>query len=142
VGVTPIGRALPPKPSTPCMLDIYTNTAEITRPYEELCLIDSRTGITAFHYRTAAEAIRQARPEACRCGADAMIVASARTEGAAFGWGMGAAVIKAIHYTDAETTTTLISKRQQSQRFVRGGLKELNCIAIAVIVLLMIGVTL
>lgn len=101
VGVTRLAGQMPPAKPANCHLDIYTDSTKITRPYEELCLIDSRTGTTAFHRRSAAEAIRQARPAACRCGADALIIGGVQTKGMSMaGWGMGTANIKAIRYTD------------------------------------------
>ena len=98
VGVTTVG-----KPELDhgeyCHLDVFTSEAEVGRPFRVVCLIDSRTGTTAFHDRTAAAAIRHAKPEACKCGANAIIIAGVATDGVtAWTWGEGKAIIKAIKY--------------------------------------------
>lgn len=99
VGVTRLAGQMPPPKPANCHLDIYTDVSKITRPYEDVCLIDSRTGTTLLHKRTASAAIEKARPAACRCGADALIVGGVQTKGISMtGWGMGAATIKAIRY--------------------------------------------
>ena len=87
-----------PKPAT-CHLDVYTSKQAVKRRFVEVCLIDSRTGTTAFHDKSAASAIENARPAACRCGADALLIARTDTEGVSLaGWGQGKAIIKAIAY--------------------------------------------
>lgn len=97
VGVTRVNGA--PGKAVGCKLDIYTSEAEVKRPFQVLCLIDSRTGTTAFDTKTAAAAIENAKPTACGCGADALIVTAADTEGATYArWGQGKAVLKAIRY--------------------------------------------
>ncbi len=97
VGVTPV-RLVQPKPET-CELEIYVSEAEVYRPFEVACLIDSRTGSTGFHTRTAAAAIDIARPAACECGADALLVGNTNTSGMTSGsWGEGTAIIRAIRY--------------------------------------------
>lgn len=97
VGVTKVHN-YDSKPKN-CSLDVYTSQAEIKRQYEVACLIDSRTGSTLFHSRTGSAAIEQARPEACGCGADAIVVESAGSKGVDYSsWGEGTAVIKAIKY--------------------------------------------
>lgn len=100
VGVTRVAEA-PPKVAG-CKLDVYTSEAEIRQPFQVVCLIDSRTGTTAFHTKTASAAIQNARPRACECGADALIVAAVDTEGATYAtWGQGKAILKAIRYQSA-----------------------------------------
>ena len=59
VGVTTL-RAANPKVAT-CSLDIYSSPEEIKKPYEVLCLLDARTGTTAFAERSGAGAINEAR---------------------------------------------------------------------------------
>lgn len=98
VGVTPVN----PGPAKPYdhPIDVYTSEAEVKRPFEVCCLIDSRTGTTLFHSKTAAAAINKAKAAARKQGADALIVLSADTEGLSFAsWGQGKALIKAIRYT-------------------------------------------
>lgn len=100
VGVTRV-RSAPARESN-CVLDVFTSEQEIKRPFEVLCLIDSQTGGTIFHDRTAAAAVEHARPHACRCGADAILISGIGTEGPGMGsgWGHGTAVVKAIRFTD------------------------------------------
>src|SRR5262245_2472058 len=93
--VTAIKRA-PAKPYG-CPLDVYDSEAEVTRPYENLCMIDSTSGRTLFHDRTVRGAIDQARPKACQCGADAVIVVSSQAD--AHGHTEGTVVLQAIRYT-------------------------------------------
>ncbi len=85
VGVTQLaaGGRFPAKAEN-CRLDIYSNAKEITRKHVEVCLIDSRTGTTLFHDKSASAAIEHARPHACKCGADALLVQSADTDGMSF----------------------------------------------------------
>ncbi len=104
VGVTRLDQSFSPRPEN-CHLDIYTDTGKIPRAYREVCLIDSQTGTTAFANKTVAAAIELARPAACSCGADAIIVSGTATEGISMaGWGRGSAIIKAIVYLPAPST--------------------------------------
>jgi hypothetical protein len=97
VGVTTMTTA-PPRIKN-CNLDIYTNVAEVKKDYEVLCLIDSRTSSRAFVAHSMAAAIKQARPAACKCGADAILIESGTTKGVTIaGWGEGTAILKAIRY--------------------------------------------
>jgi len=98
VGVTCV-RPGASKPRA-CPLEVFTSEAEIRRPFEVACLIDSRTGTTAFHSKDAATAIEIARPEACVCGADGLLVVNVDTEGATMAtWGRGKAILKAVRFT-------------------------------------------
>lgn len=98
VGVTPIKKA-PSKPKD-CELEIFTSESEIKKPFEVLCLLDSKTGGSAFADKTMAGAIKLAKPEACKCGADAILVSGGRAEGVTlFTWGEGFATLKAIRFT-------------------------------------------
>ena len=104
VGVTTL-KASPPR-SRSCDLDIYSNAAEVRHQFEVVCLIDSLTPSNAFADKTGAGAINRAKPFACGCGADGVIVESLNTEGTtAFGWGSGTAILKAIRYTDSPSVT-------------------------------------
>lgn len=99
VGVTKL-KPYPPK-MVNCNIDIYTSESEIKRPFEVVCLIDSRTGTTAFHDKTGAAAIEQSKSKACKCGADAILIMSVDTEGVTMTtWGKGKTILKAIRYTD------------------------------------------
>ena len=98
VGVTRLKEAVP-KPDS-CALEVFTGEADIKRPFEVVCLLDSRTGTTALHSRSGSTAIELAKPKACQCGADGIIVQAIDTEGMGMaGWGMGKAVVKAIRFT-------------------------------------------
>lgn len=104
VGVTKLRPSLP-RPSD-CDLDIYSSASEVSHQFEVLCLIDSRTPSNAFADKTGSGAINRAKPFACSCGAEGMIVESLTTEGTtAFGWGSGTAILKAIRYTDRPGVT-------------------------------------
>ena len=82
-----------------CELDIYSSKNEIQHKFKTICLIDSRTGTTAFHSKTAAAAVNQAKPYACKCGADAILIEMLDTEGVTMTtWGKGKAVLKGIKY--------------------------------------------
>ena len=65
----------PPKPSS-CKVDFYASEGEVRRPYTIACRIKSTTGTTAFHEKTFDRAIEQIYPEACKCGADALVLMS------------------------------------------------------------------
>jgi hypothetical protein len=102
VGVTQVTPAQPLRRD--CVLDIYTSEAEVKRPYTVVCLLDAQTGTTAFTSKTIAAAIEKAKPEACKCGADAIIFVAGDTEGASLvGWGRGRALVKAIRYGSASS---------------------------------------
>lgn len=99
VGVTRLGQAEPRNKK--CSLDVFTNESEVKRQYQNVCLIDSKTGSTLGDNRTMAGAIDIIRPEACKCGADAIVLMGGRSEGMNF-WsnGQGFATVKAIKYND------------------------------------------
>jgi hypothetical protein len=100
VGVTRVKSA--PSRASNCDLQVFTSEQEVTRPFEVVCLIDSQTGGTIFHDRTAAAAVEHARPYACRCGADGILISGIGREGPGMGsgWGHGTAVVKAIRFTE------------------------------------------
>lgn len=98
VGVTLI-KPGPAKPSDH-PIDIYTSEAEVKRPFEACCLIDSQTSNSLFSSKTAAAAINKAKYYARKHGADALIVMNAATDGPSwFSHGRGTAMLKAIRYT-------------------------------------------
>ena len=99
VGVTTL-RPVEARPDD-CKLDMYSSEKEITRPYVAVCLIDSQTASNAHADRTAAGAVNKAKPAACKCGADAIVIETLSTQGTtAFGWGSGTAILKGIRYQD------------------------------------------
>jgi len=103
VGVTTIYPYEVPAKDGSCRLDMYSDEAEITRPHRVLCVLDSVTGSMFLNRRKGADAIDYARSEACKCGADALlIVRVVGTQTPAFSYGHGEATLKAIGYTDAQ----------------------------------------
>ncbi len=98
MGTTQLVNAEPKAPN--CKLDVYSSEKEVKRPYKAICVIDSRTGTTAFHDKTASAAIQNAKPLACQCGADAILIEGMSTEGMTFmTWGEGKAILRGIKYT-------------------------------------------
>ncbi|MDY0144354.1 MAG: hypothetical protein RBR97_20930 [Bacteroidales bacterium] len=94
-----VSKFQPPKEND-CNLDVFFNENEIKKEFEVIALIDSRTGTTAFHKKTVAEAIRIAKPKACEAGADAILIVQSDTEGISYAsYGMGKAIIKCLKYT-------------------------------------------
>lgn len=96
VGVT-ISKSVAARPKG-CNLDVYFSESEIKRPYDVIALIDSKTGSNLN--KTVAKAIENAKPQACKCGADAILVGQTNTVTVAGGGGYGSAILKCIKYTD------------------------------------------
>jgi hypothetical protein len=97
VGVTQM-KAAKPKPEG-CKLDIYSDEDEIEYDYEVVCLLDAKSGSTLGSDRSVSGAINEARPYACQCGGDGMLVDTARNEGVTLTtWGEGYAILKVIRY--------------------------------------------
>lgn len=82
-----------------CAIQVFSTEEEVTKPFKVLCTIDSKTGTNAFSKKTVQQAVELAKPKACQCGADAIIVTSAEKEGVSFSnYGYGQATIKAIKF--------------------------------------------
>lgn len=97
VGVTTV-KEVAARPEG-CKLDVFTSDKEIKGEYEVLCLLDSKTGSTAFADRSIAGAINEARPFACQCGGEAILLSDSRVEGVNLAsWGEGYATIKVIRF--------------------------------------------
>ena len=97
VGVN-VMKSYPPK-SADCQLDIYQSESDIKKDYEVVCSLDSRTGTSLLSRKTVANAIERARPKACKCGADAILIVSTEKVGVRlWSWGRGKATIKGIKY--------------------------------------------
>ncbi len=95
-------KTLPPK-SEDCQIDVYSEASAVKRKYEVACILGSSTGTTLFADRSVQHAIDIAKPEACKCGADGILVDSVTKTGFGLnGYGQGAASIKAITYTDTK----------------------------------------
>lgn len=72
VGVKRLNSA--PLKAEGCDLKVFTSEQEIGRPYELLCLLDAKTA------GPNAEVIDRMRPEACKCGADAILFLDGHSE--------------------------------------------------------------
>lgn len=99
IGVTSIQSA-PPK-GDDCELAIYTDEREIKKAFEVVCFVDAMTAGHVLADTTVAGAIRAARPSACHCGADALLIHDVRKESGNL-WGRGFAILKAIRYTESK----------------------------------------
>ena len=92
----------PPKPPD-CQLEIFGSEADIKRPFEVLCLIESKTGGTIFDRHSVEAALEQLRPVACKYGADALLLIDMNKEGPmdsfSSGWGRAMVKAKAIRWT-------------------------------------------
>ena len=100
VGVIQTGKVQEPR-GKKCGLDVYSSEKEIIRPFQVVCLIDVKTGTSLGHNTTGAGAVNYARPYACKCGADGLIILRATQEGDGFFIPKtGVANVKAIKYTD------------------------------------------
>ncbi len=90
----------PPKADS-CHIEIFNNAAEVKKPYESLCSLGSSTGTTLFANKSLQHAIDNARPAACACGGDAMILNHVSSEGVSLtGYGKSSASITVIRYTE------------------------------------------
>jgi len=63
----------PPKPSG-CQLQLFASEAEVGRPFEALCLVDTELTTTLLRPVDPAAVAETARGQACQCGGDALIV--------------------------------------------------------------------
>lgn len=100
VSATPVKPGVA-KPEN-CALELFSSETEVKRPYEVACLVDATSGRTVFADKTVTGALEKARPEACACGADAMLILSASAKGWSFNEGAGeaTAIIRAIRFID------------------------------------------
>ncbi|MCE6992510.1 hypothetical protein [Dyadobacter sp. CY323] len=80
-----------------CQLPVFNTVNEVNGSYVVLCEVESITGSALYVRRSAKAAIDRARPAACRCGADALLViSSGRTNLKFFSWRRGVATVQAI----------------------------------------------
>ena len=85
--VTRLNLNLTAKPKN-CQVSIYTEPSAIDTRYEEVCLIASSAAYTN-------DAIQNAKEEACKCGADAILIWNVAASGNVI-WGkQGHAMLKA-----------------------------------------------
>ena len=102
-------RVNPGEPkSEGCQLEIFAAESEVEREFVTACLINSQTGTTAFADKSASAAIEKAKPEACECGADALLIESSGKEGPtqAAIYGQGQATIRAIRFEQSDQDET------------------------------------
>jgi len=94
-------KSAPPRPDD-CKLDLWRDVDAIPVKFVTVCRIQSASGTTLFADRSKKAVIDEIRPEACRCGADALLLVSTDVEGVGMsaGWGKTSAEIKAIRYLD------------------------------------------
>ena len=93
VGVTRLGSSSASPPKAPgCKLDVYVNESDVKRTFEPVCLIDATRGTG----NSLEGAIDWTRDDACRCGADAVVVLNGSAGGA---FHRAEAQVKAIRYT-------------------------------------------
>lgn len=72
-----------PKPID-CALELYTAENEIPHKFETLCVVEAQTGTGMLDNRTATAAINLARPELCKCGADAGLIVDSHSRTASW----------------------------------------------------------
>ena len=82
-----------------CALAVHASEREVGRPFETVCLLDAKTATHLFADKSVEAAVARLRPEACRCGADALLLTRTEQEGVTFwSWGQGRASAAAIRY--------------------------------------------
>jgi len=98
VGVTPVKVAAEKQRN--CPLEVFTSEAEIKRPYEVVCLIDTQKK-AALGESSVADAIAASKPAACKCGADGIWIVTGSVQSAnMFNYGSAHTILKAIRFTD------------------------------------------
>jgi hypothetical protein len=90
-----------------CKFDVYMSEQEVKRPVETLCMLESTSGRTLFHDRTVSGAIETLRPDACKCGVDAIVLTSANTSGwNGLTYGEGSVIAKGVRYVSSESSVS------------------------------------
>jgi hypothetical protein len=88
----------PPKQKG-CELAVFYNESDVKKKYEIVCLLNSRTGNSIWNKRTGDAAVNLSKKQACKCGADAVIVTSSgQTKLKFYSYKRGIASVKAIRY--------------------------------------------
>ncbi|RLE28281.1 MAG: hypothetical protein DRJ65_00195 [Acidobacteria bacterium] len=89
-----------------CKYETFGDEDDIERDFDVTCIIDAKTGTTAFHKHSIEAALEHIWNDICECGGDAIIVIGAEKDGAmsnfGAGWGKGKIKVKVIKYTDEE----------------------------------------
>jgi hypothetical protein len=97
VGITEL-KSVSPR-GEDCQIDVYAAAEDVKVPWEAVCMIDSGTATHIFADKTASGAIKNAKPYACKCGADALIIESMHIESQTLLTSpQGKAILKAIRY--------------------------------------------
>lgn len=101
-GSIPVGSGVAkPKPEN-CAIEVYAAEADVKRPFERLCVIDARTGSGLFEDKSPEAALAHAKREACRCGADALILTGMKRQGVTWtAWGKSEVKAFAIRFTNS-----------------------------------------
>lgn len=87
-----------------CQLETYNKLSDVKKPYEIVCALASATGTTLFADKSLQHAIDIARPEACACGGDAMVISNSATEGMTLmSYGKSTANISVLKYTEKKS---------------------------------------
>ena len=83
-----------------CEIEVLTSEPK-DRPYEDLCILNAKTGRDPLSDNRASALIETLKRNACRCGADAIII-RLTVDGSvsAFVYESGSAMAVAIRYTD------------------------------------------
>lgn len=76
------GERRNPKPDN-CEIAAYSPASVPQKPYTEVCLINARMSVSSFS-SGGDKAIARAKEEACKCGADAIIIDALYSEGDGF----------------------------------------------------------
>ena len=90
------------RPARPddCEIEVLTSEPK-DRPYEDLCILNAKTGRDPLSDNRASALIDELKRNACRCGADAIII-RLTVDGSVsvFAYESGSAMAVAIRYTD------------------------------------------
>lgn len=108
-----ITKNVPERPKD-CALDVFISENDIKRPYETVCIIDTKTGKSGFERKRLNKVIDLARPLACSAGADGLFLLSAgRTNGSgAFDIGSTSnGIFKGIKYTDGGPSPVSVQQK-------------------------------
>lgn len=98
-GVVHVGAARSAKPAN-CALDVYASRADVTRPFDSVCVVSSESGSTLLNDRSDEGRLRAVSEQACACGADAIVIRDMSRSATQFGRGYSQArlAVEAIAY--------------------------------------------
>jgi len=92
--------AAQPKPEN-CEIELFVSEQDIKRPLERVCIVSARTGTSVFEDKSPEAAVKHAKAEACKCGADALVLTDMERQGVTWtGWGKSQVKATAIRFTD------------------------------------------